>query len=72
MKKVHFSHDITIYEVGNTEEHRSARVGDRKRRDRERFQKKYMNSIPILNYILEIRLKLLLFNDLCEETDVFL
>ena len=71
MKKVRFSNNITIYDVGNTEEHRSARDGDRERRDRERFQRKYMNFIPVLNRILEIRLKLLLFNNLCKETDVF-
>ena len=71
MKKVRFSNNITIYDVGNTEEHRSARDGDRERRDRERFQRKYMNFIPVLNRILEIRLKLLLFNNLCNETDVF-
>ena len=72
MKKVRFSNDITVHEVGNTEEHRSARDGDRERRDRERFQRKYMNFVPILNKMIEIRLKLLLFNHLCKETDLFL
>ena len=43
MKKVRFSNNITINEVGNTEEHRSARDRDRERRDRERFRRKYMN-----------------------------
>ena len=71
MKKVRFSNNITIYDVGNTEEHRSAGDGDRERRERERFQRKYMNFIPVLNKILEIRLKLLLFNNLCKETDAF-
>ena len=72
MKKVRFSSIVTTHEVGNTEEHRSARDGDQERRDRERFRIKYMNFIPTLNKILEIRIKLLLFNHLCKETDVFL
>lgn len=71
MKKVSFSNEIVIYEVGNTDEHRAARDGDRERRDQERFQRKYVNFVPILSSVIENRLKLLLFNHLCKETDVF-
>ena len=70
-KKVCFLNIVTVYEVGNSEEHRSARDGDRERRDRERFKRKYMNFVPVLNKMLEIRLRILLFNNLCEEADLF-
>lgn len=71
MKKVSFSNEIVIYEVGNTEEHRSARDGDSERRDRERFRRKYVDFVPILSSVLEKRMKSILFNHLCKETDVF-
>ena len=70
MKKVRFSNEIVIYEVGSTEEHRAARDGDRERRDRERFERKYVNFVPILSVVIENRVKLLLFDHLCKQTDV--
>ena len=56
MKNVPFSNDITVYEVDNTEEHRSARNEFRELRDRQRFHRKIDILEPILKHELEIRI----------------
>lgn len=56
-KKVRFSHNVTIYEVGNSEEHRSARDGLQDLRDRERFKLRVQHTSEILNKILINKLK---------------
>ena len=57
VKKVQFSDKITIYEFGNSEEHRSARNGLQDLRDRERFMLRVQRTGVILEEILINKLK---------------
>ena len=71
MKKVCFSQVITVFEVGNDEEHRCARDGSRDMRDRSRFQRKYRNFIYVLDNLIQMKIKKLPFDDLCNEIELF-
>ena len=57
VKRVQFSHNVTIYEVENSDEHRSARNGLQDLRDRERFKLRIQHTSEILNEILINKLK---------------
>lgn len=61
-KKVKFSNVIIIHEVGNCEEHRSARNGLQDLRDQQRFQRRIRNTELILYPILEIKMKQMFFD----------
>lgn len=66
MKKVRFSDNVRIYEVGNSEEDRFARNGPQDLRDRDRFQRRINSVEEILNNTLNIKLKKILFDVLPE------
>lgn len=55
-KKVRFSNIVTVYEVEDSEEHRSARNGLQDLRDRHRFKKRIKNVEIILNPILKMKI----------------
>ena len=61
-KKVHFSNIIMIYEIDNSEEHRSARNGLQDLRDRHRFRRRIENIEITLNNVLKMKYIKYLFN----------
>ena len=56
-KTVRFSDIVTIHEVGNSEDHRSARNGLQELRDRERFKRRIQYTSLLLNNVLVDKLK---------------
>lgn len=62
MKKVCFSKIVTVFEMENSEEHRSARNGLRDLQDRYRFQRRIENVELVLNDFLKIKMIKLLFD----------
>lgn len=60
-KRVRFSDNITIFEVGNSEEHRSARNGLQLVQDRLHFQRRIQKSELILYDILNTKNKKFIF-----------
>ena len=63
-KKVRVSNIVTVYEVGNSEEHRLARNGLQDLRDRQRFQRRIKNTESILNNVLKINIIKFYFHSL--------
>ena len=62
MKIVRFSNIVTIYEIGNSEQHRSARNGLQDLRNYQRFQRRIEHMQLIIDDVLKFKIIKYLFN----------